>query len=136
MNPEIRVQYFNQGRLYEFFKKTLLDRGPWNPYRWWLAPYSFRWRHAIPMLFVLGLILAAAAVAVDPRALYVVGAAGGLYVLLAFFSGVQQAMRYRRLPLALLLPILFPMYHVSYGTGGLLGFFRLLTRTAPVQPTA
>ena len=135
LNPRIRVQYFNQGRLFPFFKKALLDRGPWNPYRWWLAPYSFRWRHAIPILFVLGLILAAVAVSIDSRAFYVVGAAGGLYALLAIFSAVQQALRYRRISLAFLLPFLFPMYHVSYGAGGLLGFIRLLTRTAPVQQT-
>ncbi len=35
--------------------------------------------------------------------------------------------------MAFLLPFLFPMYHVSYGAGGLLGLIRLLTRTAPVQ---
>ncbi len=133
LNPKIRMQYFNQGRLYPFFKKTLLDRGPWNPYRWWLAPYSFRWRHAIPMLFVLGIIFSPITILWIPRALLLLGVAGGLYALLAVFSGIQQALRYRRLLLALLLPFLFLMYHVCYGTGGLIGVFRLLTRSSPVQ---
>ncbi len=133
LNPRIRVQYFNLGKLFPFFKKAMLDRGQWNPFRWWIAPYSFRPRHAIPTVFVLGILLAVPALVVEPRAFYFVGVVGALYGVLAIGSSIQQAVRYRKSWLGLLLPPLFLTYHLSYGTGGLIGVVRLLAGTAPVQ---
>ncbi|MCK5504452.1 MAG: hypothetical protein KAJ10_04785, partial [Thermodesulfovibrionia bacterium] len=57
----------------------------------------------------------------------------GLYFLLALFSSIQQAIRYKKPADILILPFGFLVFHLSHGFGVLLGALKLLFRVAPVQ---
>lgn len=97
-----------------------------------IRPMCFRIRHVVPGLFVLALAVGLILARRVPLAL---AAAGFPYLLLdAVFTG-QAVVRAqgRRRPAALLLVFVFPMMHIAYGLGTLLGllempFFVLATR--------
>ncbi len=131
-NPAIQVRYYNQGSLRGLLKQALVT-GQWNPWMWYVAPYSFTWRHAIPSAFILALLgacllyLAAPLLSVALLASILVP-----YGTLAFLSALQQARRYRIWMLAVL-PFLFFAYHFAYGLGGIWGIFLLAIKRAPVQ---
>jgi glycosyltransferase involved in cell wall biosynthesis len=134
LNPAIRVLYYNQATLGHFFRKVIGRDGPWGPYMWYVAPYSLRLRHAIPMAFVLALIIgmiAAACVLTWGWILLVTLLAP--YSFLAIVSGIQQAMRFRKWWMLFLLPCLFFAYHIAYGLGELWGFLLLTIGKAPIQ---
>lgn len=54
-DPEIRIRYYNQGILKGLLRQAFLS-GQWNPWTWYVAPYAFAWRHAVPGVFVSWLL--------------------------------------------------------------------------------
>ena len=92
------------------------------------TPKMFSLYHFVPMLFVLGLIVATALLI--PGAImwnslwwlclpYFAGV--GLYVLLDLLLAVKSSIDYRQ-PLGLItLPFIFPMLHIAYGWGTIVG---------------
>jgi glycosyltransferase involved in cell wall biosynthesis len=131
-NPEIQARYYNQGSLAGLFRQAFFT-GQWNPWMWYLAPYSFAWRHGIPMAFVLvllgGLLLSFIAPPLGKFAM--------LFILIPHFalsllSSVQQSVRYGIWMLPVL-PFIFLVYHLAYGLGGLWGVLLLAIKQAPVQ---
>jgi glycosyltransferase involved in cell wall biosynthesis len=131
-NPAIQIIYHNQSTLMGLSRQAFIT-GQWNPWMWFIAPYSFALRHAVPMLFVGALIFLSLAIFVAPSmagiALMLVL---GLYLTLALSASFQQASRYGA-QLFLPMPGLFLVYHLVYGLGGLWGLIRLLLQQAPVQ---
>lgn len=133
LNPAIRVHYFQQGTLSKFLKKQIMLEAPYNPYMWYLAPYSFAPRHAITGVFALGIIGGVALAPFSSVVAVIFLAVLALYAALAVGAAAQQARRYRR-PLHLLaLPIAFFLYHFLHGVGVLYGIARLAIGSAPVQ---
>jgi cellulose synthase/poly-beta-1,6-N-acetylglucosamine synthase-like glycosyltransferase len=131
-NPAIQVRYYNQGSLKGLLQQSWVT-GQWNPWMWYIAPYSFAWRHAVPLAFVGSLLAAFLLSLVSPQ----VGIAAFAlilvpYFILAFFSSLQQSSHHGGWMLPLL-PFLFLIYHLSYGLGGLWGICRLLVKRTPVQ---
>jgi len=130
-NPAIQTRYYTQATLRGLFKQAF-GTGMWNPWTWFVAPYAFGPRHAIPGIFVLALLGAVTLAAciswgwIAPAAIMVP------YLALALLASYQQACRFgvRLLPL---LPPLFFAYHASYGLGTLWGALRLLVGATPVQ---
>jgi len=133
LNPNIVAEYFNQPSVYKFLKKQLAGEGPYNSYMWYLAPYTFTFRHAIPGVFTAGIITGSLLSLVSALILYVFIAVLILYALLALFSSFQQARRYRNLSFIIILPFCFFGFHFFYGLGILTGIFKLLFRISPVQ---
>jgi len=130
-NPEIQVRYYNQGSVKGLLQQSWVT-GQWNPWMWYIAPYSFAWRHAVPLAFV-GFLAASLSSLLSPQ----VGIAAFAlilvpYFILAFFSSLQQSSHHGGWMLPLL-PFLFLIYHLSYGLGGLWGICRLLVKRTPVQ---
>ncbi len=133
LNPAIQVLYRNQDSLRGLFRQAVFT-GQWNPWMWYLAPYTFAARHAIPGAFVLTLIgLGLLSLGWGLAGLL---AALGLaaYGVVALFAAFQQSQRYGGWMLPIL-PFLFLAYHVSYGVGTLWGGWLLLIRQSPVQST-
>jgi glycosyltransferase involved in cell wall biosynthesis len=133
LNPAIQVHYFQQPTVSKFLRKQIVLEAPYNPYMWFLAPYSFAPRHAVTGVFAFGVLggLVLAPLSGTIRTIFL--AVIALYAVLAVASAAQQARRYRR-PLHLLtLPVAFFMYHFLHGIGVLYGVFRLAAHTAPVQ---
>ncbi|MEO5588891.1 MAG: glycosyltransferase family 2 protein [Gemmatimonadaceae bacterium] len=133
MNPQIQVFYYQQPGLIPFIRKQIVHEAPYNAYMWYLAPYAFTPRHAVTGVFAAGVIAGLALWPVSHLARIAFAVVMSLYFLLAFGAGIQQAVRYRELRHALVLPGAFFLYHFLHGTGVLAGLARLAGGVAPVQ---
>jgi len=131
LNPAIKAEYYNQARLSGLFEQAFAT-GKWNPWMWHVAPYAFALRHAIPGLFVLGLLVVVGIGVIVRSGWIAIAVIIAPYLALAILASVRQSGRYGRRLLALL-PPLFLAYHVSYGLGTLWGGLRLLLGATPVQ---
>jgi glycosyltransferase involved in cell wall biosynthesis len=131
-DPAIRIVYYNQSTLKGLLRQALVT-GEWNPWMWYVAPYSFRWRHATPAGFVaavLGVLLITTfAPLLGPLMLTGLLAP---YFSVAVVASLQQSRRYGGWMLPWL-PIVFGAYHVAYGLGTLWGIGMLAMYLAPVQ---
>lgn len=123
LDPAIQVTYYNQATLAGLIRQAF-GTGAWNVFTWNIAPHAVRFRHFAPGAFVAGLLLtslvaltggilrdarwvAAAALLVAPYWLALIAV-----TLNACRCGVARA---------LLAAIVFPAYHVAYGSGILYG---------------
>ena len=131
-DPALQVRYYNQGSLRGLLRQAF-SNGKWNPLMWFVAPYAFAWRHAVPLAFAAALLSGLLLLLVLPSVAVPALALIGLpYLLLALIASYQQSVRYGRLMLVTL-PFCFAAYHVTYGLGGLWGIALWLTRRAPLQ---
>ena len=98
---------------------------------WFVAPYSFAWRHAIPLGFVAALLTALLG-SYSPQRIAATTLALILlpYFVVALLASFQQAHR-QGLWMVLSLPFLFLAYHLTYGLGGLRGLWLLTVRNGP-----
>ena len=133
LNPEIQLDYYNQPNMRRFLSKQLFREAPYNAYMWYLAPYTFAYRHAITAVFFLGIVGGLLLSVLFQPMVYVFAGVMGLYALLAFVSSLQQAVRFRKPAHIFVLPVCFFLYHFLHGLGVVWGLLRLLTFTAPVQ---
>lgn len=132
LNPAIQANYYNQSSLRGLFRQSFIT-GQWNPWMWFVAPYSFAWRHAVPMVFVAALLCTFLMFFIVPLwASVAFQAILAGYFLLAVAASLQQSFRYEKW-LCLPLPILFFGYHLAYGLGSLWGLSLLFAKRAPVQ---
>lgn len=129
-NPEIKIYYHNKETIKGLLQQAEFT-GEWNPWMWFLAPYSFSLRHTIPGVFVLGLIFAIAATIFIKIGWILLVAILLPYLILAFTAATQQSNKYSW-KLFPSLPFLFFTYHVAYGTGILIGIFKLILGIAPI----
>jgi len=131
-NPEIRARYYNQDSLIGLLRQAF-GTGQWNTWMWYIAPYSFAWRHAAPLGFVLalfsGFLLSFIA---PPLGRFTLISIVIPYFVLALLSSVQQSARYGFWLLPVL-PFLFLAYHLAYGLSEVWGIFLLSIKRAPVQ---
>jgi len=130
-NPSIKATYFNQQNLIGLFKQAF-NTGHWNPWMWYVAPYSFTLRHVIPALFVLS-VLSTIVITIFSSwgwlsLLFILSA----YFLLALKAALDQSRRFGWW-LFPVLPFLFFVYHFSYGIGILKGLLALIFGVSPVQ---
>jgi GT2 family glycosyltransferase len=131
-NPAIQVRYYNQGSVKGLLRQAFFT-GQWNPWMWYLAPYSFAWRHGIPLAFVLALIGSLLLTFIVPP----LGKLAFMLILIPYFvlavlSSAQQSARYG-IWMFPVLPFLFLAYHLAYGLGGIWGLILLSIKQAPVQ---
>lgn len=134
-DPKIRVEYVNQSSLLGFLIKQVNKEAPYNTYMWYLAPYTFAWRHGITGVFAIGVIAGAGLWCFSQvRNLYLLVI--GVYLFLAVLSSIQQSLKYRKLPHVFVLPFCFFAYHFAHGLGVLYGLIDLALGVAPVQKVA
>jgi glycosyltransferase involved in cell wall biosynthesis len=120
-NPAIQVFYFNHPTLTGFLIKQFKLEAPYNAYMWYLAPYTFAYRHAITGVFALGIILGIILSFFFPIIKYAFVSVLVFYSLLAVISSIQQAIRFKQFRHILLLPFSFFLYHFIHGLGVLKG---------------
>lgn len=133
LNPLIQVQYFNQSSLFRFIKKQFVREGHYNAYMWYLAPYTFTFRHSIPGAFAIGIIGGIMLSFISSLIFYIFTTIILLYSLFALISSVQQASRYRKISFVLVLPFCFFIFHLFYGLGIISGIFKILFKLAPIK---
>ena len=131
-NPAIQIQYYNQGTLIGLLRQAAFT-GQWNPWMWYVAPYSFTWRHAVPLGFVGALLTAFLLLFIVPElAALTLKVLLGSYFVLAVGASFQQSITHATWMFPCL-PFLFWIYHLAYGLGALWGICLLFLKRAPVQ---
>jgi hypothetical protein len=134
-DPAINILYYNQNTLKGLLHQAFIT-GQWNPWMWFVAPYSFTWRHAVPLAFVVAIFAASLlACLFEEISWSPLVAILGPYGLVAVMASFQQARRYGTWML-FYLPFFFLSYHLAYGTGTLWGILLLLLGQTPVQKTS
>ena len=131
MNPDIKCTYYNQSSLLKFYKKQIFKEAPYNAYMWFLAPYTFAYRHAITGAFALGIIGGLFLSLYIPIIKFIFVSVLVLYFCLSILSSFQQAIRYKMFLHMVALPICFFLFHFLHGVGVLSGIIRILSRTTP-----
>ena len=127
-SPAIKSYYFPRDSISRLFKQQL----QYGYYKVRVIqkhkrPASIR--HLVPIAFVAGLIAGAVASAFSTTVLYLYLGVLGVYVLLSLYFALAAA-RKKGLDLLPGIPVIFFVYHVSYGAGFALGIldFYLLNR--------
>lgn len=119
----LTAQYYNQATLRGLLRQAVRT-GMWNVVTLRANPAAFRWRHFIPFWFVVvGLALGSAALVI-PRTAPLFVALVATYGILAIGASLQLALRSGAVYLGSL-PWMFFIYHVSYGTGSVIGILRM-----------
>ncbi len=117
-HPDLSTTYIQKTDPATFFKRGFLF-GRYHPTTWRTNPRAFRLRHAVPALFVMYLLLLTLATATGaaspwwwaPLVLY-----GGMLI-----AAAVRLMSRKPPTVGLLTVPLFFLYHLSYGTGTLMG---------------
>ena len=133
MNPDIHCTYYNQSSLFYFYKKQIFKEAPYNAYMWFIAPYTFAYRHAITGVFALGIIGGVFLSSFFSLIKIIFVSMLILYFSLSMFSSFQQMIRFKKYTYMLSLPFCFFLFHFLHGLGVLTGLLRIFTRTAPFQ---
>lgn len=133
LNPDIVLDYYNQPNMSKFLKKQFYKEAPYNVYMWYLAPYTFAYRHSITGVFAISVIIGLVLSFFFNWARLLFLVVMGIYFLLAFLSAFQQAVRYKKVLHIFTLPVSFFLYHFIHGLGIWVGITKLLFKISPVQ---
>ena len=99
--------------------------GMWNVITMKLCPGSMGARHFVPFLFVTSVVALSILGAIWPIFLILLALEMALYLSLDILFSIKQASTFKEF-LALLM--LFPIFHVSYGIGSLIGITKLFSK--------
>lgn len=99
--------------------------GMWNIITMKLCPGSMSLRHFIPFLFVISILSLAVLGFVHSAFWVMLVLEMMLYLLLDIFFSVKQATSVKEF-FALLM--LFPIFHITYGTWSMVGIIKLFTK--------
>ncbi|MBC7084038.1 MAG: glycosyltransferase family 2 protein [Firmicutes bacterium] len=124
--PEAVIYYSPRDSLTALWKQNY-GNGLWNIKTWRMIPGSLSLRHFVPFFFVAGLLILGLAAPFLREARLLLAGTVTLYVLADMTESIRIACRDRDLSL-LGASIVFPVLHVSYGTGSVVSFLSELIR--------
>ena len=132
---DIRLSYYCRDSI-KGIAQMARKNGMWNIITMKLCPGSMGLRHFIPFLFVSSVVGLAALGFLHPVFWALLGAELLLYLSLDALFSAKSGSSPREF---LLLLVLFPIFHISYGIGSFLGLFKLLSkkyRGSEYKPTS
>ena len=121
----IKTNYFTRSDLKSFIKHNIAD-GQWSILPFKYSSNPIRFRHLLPFIFVTGLILGPVFSLINIYLFFFYASVLSIYLFLDLFFSFEAALKKKDLRLFLLLLIVFPCRHISYGLGTLVGFIKLL----------
>jgi glycosyltransferase involved in cell wall biosynthesis len=125
LNSSIKLTYFCRNTISGIIKQSY-ENGKWNLITSKLCSGSMSVRHFIPLLFMLSLIfLPVFALSFDFFKLILLVELV-IYLMLAILFSYRLATKLNQF---MMIVILFPIFHISYGVGSLLGLFQGFSRT-------
>lgn len=116
---DIRFSYYGRSTVSELLKMAR-QNGKWNVITMRRMPGSMGLRHFVPLVFVLSLLLLPLLALVHPVFRWLLFAELCAYALLDVIASTLAASGGRELAWLLLL---FPLFHINYGWGSLLGLW-------------
>lgn len=124
LSSDIKLSYYCRDSI-KGISNMALKNGMWNVITMKLCPGSMGLRHFIPLMFLLSIIvLPILSIFVHPFAL-LFAIEMCLYLLLDCYFSANQADGIKEF---LLLLILFPIFHITYGAGSLKGLLKLFSK--------
>lgn len=124
LNSDIHLQYHCKDSFGGIMHQAMMN-GLWNVITMKLCPGALGIRHFIPLTFLLSLIILIPASFVCEYLAVLLALELTAYFSLDFiFSLKNSDKKYKNH--ALIKFILFPLYHLSYGAGSLIGIFKVL----------
>ena len=117
LNSDIKLTYYCRNTITGIIKQSY-QNGKWNVITSKLCQGSMSIRHFIPLIFVLSLIILPILIIFNPVFTYIFLFEISLYLLLAILFSFRIASTKGQI---LLLVFLFPLFHLSYGVGSLMG---------------
>jgi succinoglycan biosynthesis protein ExoA len=149
LSPLIQCVYYNVPTFSKFMRQAYVN-GLWCARAWTRYPVSFCWRHAAPLVLVLGMLAGLIAGAFLKPVLWLTLSAFAVYLISALVAGVQTGARHGW-KYAGLAPLLMISYHFVYGAATIYGYLVVMVellrakccaverqnaeaRTPPVRP--
>jgi len=126
LDPSAVVYYQPRPSLRAFARQNF-GNGFWNIITWTVTPGSLSWRHFVPLAFVLSIIALGLTGTVLPPARALLCVMLGVYGFLSLAESLRLACQARE-PLLLVASLVFPVLHVSYGSGSACGLGFVLLR--------
>ncbi len=124
MADDIKLSYYCRdsiGGISQMARKN----GMWNVITMKMCPGSMGLRHFVPLLFVLSVLGLTVLSLLLPVFWIMLASEIGLYTLLNVYFSIKAGKSIKE---RLLLLILFPIFHISYGTGSICGIFMLFKK--------
>ena len=119
MAEDIKLSYYCRDSI-KGIVDMAIKNGKWNVITMKICPGSMGLRHFIPLLFLISLISIPIISLLFPEIWYMFFFEIGLYVVLDLIFSIRAVSSIRHLSL---LVILFPVFHISYGWGSMMGLF-------------
>jgi glycosyltransferase involved in cell wall biosynthesis len=122
---DITFSYYCRDSVSGILKMGILN-GKWNIYTEKICPHTMGLRHFVPFLFVLSLVLMPCILFFWTPIIYFMILELFLYLML----DVHYSFKARKKSInGCVLVFLFPLFHISYGLGSLIGIMLLLFKT-------
>ena len=133
LSRDIRLSYYCRDSV-KGIAQMALKNGMWNVITMKLCPGSMGVRHFIPLAFVASLVGLSALSFLHPIFAWALGLELALYLLLDILFSTKMAESFKEM---LMLLLLFPVFHITYGWGSVRGICKLTTkqyRNSSYQP--
>lgn len=124
MNKDIKLTYYCRDSI-KGIMQMAFKNGLWTIITMKVCPGTMRLRHFIPFLFVLSLIGLVGMSFFHIAFLWMLCAEMILYFGLGLYSALEQTKNLKEI---LLLLLMYPMFHISYGVGSICGLSKLFSK--------
>ena len=124
LSSDIHLSYYCRNSINEI-STMARKNGMWNIITMKLCPGSMGWRHFIPFLFVISVLGLGILGMIHSIFWMLLGLELSLYFILDVLFSIRQASGAREF---FALIILFPIFHVSYGFGSIIGLAKLFSK--------
>lgn len=124
LSDDIHFSYYCRNSI-RGISDMAIKNGIWNVITMKLCPGSMGLRHFVPLAFLISLIILPILSIFNYEALKILCAEIALYLGLDIFYSCKAAKTFKYTAMVF---ILFPIFHITYGFGSLLGLFKLLQK--------
>ena len=122
---DIKIIYHPRDTIGKLVKMAVLN-GKWNLYTNYLVPGSMRLRHFVPFAFTISLIIGIISIILNIKLIkFAFLLEMLLYLLLDIIFSVKEIKNYNVVSILLSL-LIYPIFHITYGFGTILGIFMIL----------
>lgn len=128
--PEVYV-YHPRKEALKGFAKQLFGYGTGRAHQTTIQPDSFKILYLMPTIFVLGLLSLPLSIAFNSNpATKIILLCLGIYSLISIITSLKIAIKEKKIAILPVMPLIFFIIHVAYGTGFLLNYLKLHLNTA------